>query len=255
MCLAICQQLALIIKGMVFHLIREDGIRSDRPGLIQPGYREITHPHSPDFPRLDQRLQPGDGFLQGHGIVRPMDQVEVDVLHTQSPEAVFTSDLDGLLSKMVTPRLCGQKNVLPVHARFHNRPPDLLFIVIKLRGVNMPVAHIKGTEHTPLAARTAHLPGPQTDFGDSLPEHFYILHHDHKNPPAQQILYFLMIHSSSSFGKRVGMSSRILGLKVPLPRVPTIVASSLQRTFAARNKNLTRTGRPPNLMVGQALET
>src|SRR4051812_5315038 len=94
--------------------------------------------------------------------LRPVDDVEVDLVDAEPPQAVLRRGRRVLVPRI---ELGGEEDLLARHAALAKPLADALLVAVRLRGVDVPVAELECPPHG------VHALGPVGHLPDAEPEH------------------------------------------------------------------------------------
>ena len=120
-------------------------------------------PHEPRLAQLGERAQ---RLLERHVVVGPVQQQEVDVVDLQPLERPLGRRAHAVGGELVAPQLRRQEELVARHTAGGEPLADLGFVLICLRGVDVPVADFERIGDRLLAVAAEDLPGPESELGD-----------------------------------------------------------------------------------------
>jgi hypothetical protein len=72
---------------------------------------------------------------------RPMDQIKVNVIEAQAPQAFVASAQRFIVSMLAVPQFCGDENFFARHARIVQPFADASFVAVNSGGVDQAIAY------------------------------------------------------------------------------------------------------------------
>ena len=132
------QQLAAELKGAELHLVHHRLVVCRGDHLLQLVNVEVGHADRAGVAELTSPFHPGP--CPGRTALRPVDDVEVDVIDAEAPEAALK-----LGDRVCAPwiELRGDEHLVARHSALLQSTPHALLVAVRLGGIDMPVAELE----------------------------------------------------------------------------------------------------------------
>ena len=146
--------------------------RNDAGGVDENGQvlgLEIADSDGPDpalVAQSGESLEGLDIFVERR--LRPVDQVEIEVVESKPAHARVECLQRAVVALVCIPQFGHQVELVTRHAGFGNRSPDLSFVTVGRRGVDMPVAGAQRSAYRQLGVCRGDLENSETDGRDQI---------------------------------------------------------------------------------------
>ncbi len=154
-------EVALVEERVQLDLVVGDGHAADAQRARQPLALEVAYARVADPPQLDEPRQRVEGLLHRHVGVRPVDQVEVDVIDPHLQQSRLARGDDVAVAQVLGRHLgCDEERLAVAIA---DRLPHGLLVLVHLRRVDVPVAHLQRGPDGPQALGALEAPGSEPE--------------------------------------------------------------------------------------------
>src|SRR5215217_8007766 len=153
------EQPGLAKERVVLDLVAEHRCMLER--LREQPRREVRHAEVADPAGLAQLDERGDGALERHGLVGPVQQQEIQVVRAQGTQGVFGRGLERVRLEVAREDLRGEEDVRAVHFALREAIADLRLVLVRARGVDLPVADLERVADGLRRIGALDLPGPE----------------------------------------------------------------------------------------------
>ena len=95
-----------------------------------------------------------------------MQEQQVDVVHAQVAQGVLGRGAQLPGAEVARPDLRGDPDLVALHARFGDRAPDLLLVLVGTGRVDVAIADLERVAHAVVGVVALHEPGPEAQARD-----------------------------------------------------------------------------------------
>ena len=124
---------------------------------------EVRHADVARPPVLADLVQRVQRLLERHVRVRPVQEQQVELVDAEPLQRLLRVALDLVGRRLVVRHLRGQEDLVARHAALGDPAPDLALVLVRARGVDLPVADLQRVADAVRRVLSGHQPRPVSD--------------------------------------------------------------------------------------------